>query len=73
MRCRLQVKNCCHSNYKFSMLQSYEPIRALLFAVASQTLLDLCNVSQDNIVIIVNGSEIAQHIQIFSETTQASG
>ena len=58
----------------------YEPTRALLFAIgreptkASHAVLNLlCHVSQDNIVIIVNGSEIAQYIQIFSETTQASG
>lgn len=41
---------------------------------ASHALLDLlCHVSQDNIVIIVSGSEIARDIQIFSETIQASG
>ena len=33
----------------------------------------LRHVSQDTIVTIVNGSEIAQYIQIFVETTQASG
>ena len=62
------------------MLQPYDPTRALLFAVgrestkASHVLLNLlCHVSRDDIVIIVNGSVIAQYIQIFSETTQASG
>lgn len=80
LRWRLQVENWRHSNYNFSMLQPYDPTRALLFAVgrestkASHVLLNLlCHVSQDNIVMIVNGSEIAQYIQIFSETTQASG
>ena len=33
----------------------------------------LCHVNQDKIVTIVSGSEITQYIQIFSETTQASG
>lgn len=33
----------------------------------------LCHVNQDKIVIIVSGSEITQYIQIFSETTHASG
>ena len=61
------------------MLHSYEPTRTLLFVVgkeptkASQAVLDLlCHVSQDNIVAMVNGSERAQYIQNFSETTQAS-
>ena len=61
-----KLASCRHSNYNFSMLQSNEPTRALLFAVgrepidASHALLNLlCHVSQDNTVIIVNGSGIA--------------
>ena len=80
LRWRLQVKNRPHSDYNFSMLQPYDLTRALLFAVGRESTKSshvplnlLCHVSQDTIVMIVNGSEIAQYIQIFSETTQASG
>lgn len=58
----------------------FELTRSLLLAEGSDLakfshalLIFLCHVSQQKIVTIVSGSEITQYIQIFSETTQASG